>query len=61
MSKEIWQWRRVVFIEGKQGLGLKEGENRFVEEGGAKLGKNDKNSAACWSAVFGFLPRVAGG
>jgi len=29
VSKEIWQRRRVVFIEGKQGLGLKEGKNRF--------------------------------
>ena len=46
---------------GEARVGVKEGKNRFVKEGGAKLGKNGKILQECWAAVYGFLPRVAGG
>ena len=58
---EIWQWRRVVFIEGKQGLGLKEGKNGCRRRRDQKLAKMAKTQHAADLAVFGRLPRVAGG
>ena len=50
---ELWQWGRVVFIEGKQEFGLKEGKNgcrRRREQNLAKMAKTQQAAGLLFSA-----------
>ena len=47
---KIWQWGRVVFIEGKQGFGLKEGKNGCRRRREQNLAKTQQVAGLLFSA-----------